>query len=371
MQDDVYKRSINSKQLRFISRSYLTRIPGVHFVGDAAADLLSCKQSFDQVQPVQPLRTTSSMDNHNVTMPTNLSDMPSDKLHTFLNSFDVVLSDCDGVLWIIDDIIPKSIETLMKLQNLGKKVYLVSNNSLMSFDLFKKKTLAGGMDLKQEQLIVTSKVIAWYLNKINFRDEVFVIASDTFRQVMADHGIKMAPKLRIPRDDDIPKIVEVVFDSESTKAVVVDFSVGANWLTIAHAVVCLTNKDVLYLTGTMDEWLICGKDKKVLGWGPIIDAMSRQTGRTPIMCAKPSNVLKDYVREVCQINDPKRCLFIGDSSSTDMAFATECGFQKLFVESGLDKIGDFEENVQTRPDYYLPSLGALSNRIDQLYGKSS
>lgn len=312
------------------------------------------------------------MDNHAAVRPTNLSDMTSDQLRNFLNSFDVVLSDCDGVLWIINKRIPGAVETLKRLQDLGKRVFLVSNNSLLSFDRYKQKVRPGGLELKKEQLIITSKVIAWYLNKINFRDEAFVIGSKAFRQVLAEHGIKMAPESRpVPNEDDLQKTVEAVFDVESTKAVVADFSLHDGWAKFAHAVICLCNKDVLYLTGTMDEWLICGKDKRVLGSGPIIEMMSRQSGRTPIECAKPSGVLKDCVRELCQIKDPKRCLFIGDSTSTDMPFATECGFQKLFVESGLEKIGDAMKNPQTRPDYYLSSLGALLNGIDQLYGKSN
>ncbi|XP_076294624.1 uncharacterized protein LOC143215902 [Lasioglossum baleicum] len=357
---------------RFISRCYLTGPRGVRVIDNAVAGRTSLTASFEQVRAVHARMTAPSMDNHEFSRPNNLSEMTSDQLRTFLNSFDVVLSDCDGVLWIINERIPGAVETLKRLQDLGKRIFLVSNNSLLSFDRYKQKVRPGGLELKQEQLIITSKVIAWYLNKIDFRDEVFVIGSKAFRQVLADHGIKMTPESRpVPNEDDVQETVEAVFDIESTKAVVADFSLNAGWAKFAYAVTCLGNKDVLYLTGTMDEWLICGQDKRVIGSGPIIDMMSRQSGRTPIECAKPSSVLKDCVRELCQIKDPKRCLFIGDSTSTDMPFATECGFQKLFVESGLDKIGDAMKNPQTRPDYYLSSLGALLNSIDQLYGKNS
>lgn len=308
------------------------------------------------------------MDEHAITMPRNLSDLTSDQLRTFLNSFDVVLTDCDGVLWIVDKPIPGSVKTLKRLQDLGKRVYLVSNNSLLTFERYHQKVSHGGLDLKQEQLIIPSKVIAWYLNKVNFRDEVFVIGSKAFRQVLADHGIKMAPESCPTSDEcDFTKFLNAVFDVESTKAVVADFSLNGGWAKLAYAVTCLRNKDVLYLAGTMDEWLICGENKRVLGCGPIIDVMSKQSGRTPIECAKPSGVLKDYVQEMCQIEDPKRCLFIGDSISTDMPFATMCGFQKLFVLSGLDGILDAMQNAYTQPDYYISSLGSLVNAIDELY----
>ena len=45
--------------------------------------------------------------------------------------------------------------------------------------------------MSQEEIITTAKVITWYLKKINFRDEAFVISSPVFRQVLLDGGIKL------------------------------------------------------------------------------------------------------------------------------------------------------------------------------------
>lgn len=49
------------------------------------------------------------------------------------------------------------------------------------------------------------------------------------------------------------------------------------------------------------------------GSGPLIDLISRQSGRTPLEFAKPSEKLKDYVFDMCNVKDPSRCLMIGDS----------------------------------------------------------
>ncbi|KZC08050.1 PREDICTED: 4-nitrophenylphosphatase-like [Dufourea novaeangliae] len=302
----------------------------------------------------------------------NLSEMTVEQARDFIESFDVVLSDCDGVLWYVDRPINGAIETLKRLQDLGKRVYLVSNNSTTSFDRYNEKVRSGGLELKPEQMISPSTVIAWYLKKINFRDEAYVIASPAFRETLRDAGIRMTPENypSVP-DDDAQAIVKAVLNVRSIKAIIVDFSLECNWAKMALAISCLKNDDVLYLTGAQDDWVVCGNDKKILGPGPLINIITKQSGRTPIECAKPSNVLKEHVLELCNVKEPKRCLFIGDTILMDMKFATMSGFQKLFVETGLDTIEDAIRDDELRPDYYISGLDALRTIIDSLPSNSA
>jgi len=49
--------------------------------------------------------------------------------------------------------------------------------------------------------------------------------------------------------------IKEILDRPSVKAVIVDFNVHCNWSMLALAISCLKRKDVLYLTGTTDEWV--------------------------------------------------------------------------------------------------------------------
>ena len=61
-----------------------------------------------------------------------IGSMSQSELDDFLNSFDTVLTDCDGVLWTGSVAIDGSPEVIQALRKLGKKVIYVTNNSTKS-----------------------------------------------------------------------------------------------------------------------------------------------------------------------------------------------------------------------------------------------
>ena len=66
----------------------------------------------------------------------NLS--PEDQ-KAFFNSFDTVLTDCDGVLWSGNNPINGSVEMIHKFREMGKKVIYVTNNATRSRKEYSKK----------------------------------------------------------------------------------------------------------------------------------------------------------------------------------------------------------------------------------------
>lgn len=60
---------------------------------------------------------------------TNLSKLTKEEVRRFINSFDTVLTDCDGVLWLDNEIIDKAPQVINQLRELGKKIFYITNNS--------------------------------------------------------------------------------------------------------------------------------------------------------------------------------------------------------------------------------------------------
>lgn len=70
---------------------------------------------------------------------TNLANLSKAEIKNFVESFDCVLTDCDGVLWLDNNLFEGSPQVLKYMRELGKKIFYVTNNSTKFRDEFVQK----------------------------------------------------------------------------------------------------------------------------------------------------------------------------------------------------------------------------------------
>lgn len=77
-----------------------------------------------------------------IKLPTNVTTMGKAKIKEWLTSYDMILTDCDGVLWTFENVIGKAPEVINKFVANGKKVYFITNNSTKTRQEFVQKNKA-------------------------------------------------------------------------------------------------------------------------------------------------------------------------------------------------------------------------------------
>ena len=125
----------------------------------------------------------------------------------WVSSFDTVLTDCDGVLWVGADPVPGSPELVQRMRQLGKRVFYVTNNSTKHRREYKTKVdkLGFGGEMvnrklkgiiqSQDDIIGTAYLAAAYLEEVGFDKSklVYVVGSTGITQELDDVGIKYLP----------------------------------------------------------------------------------------------------------------------------------------------------------------------------------
>lgn len=95
-----------------------------------------------------------------------------------------------GVLWVLNHPIHGSPDVINRLQELGKRVYFVTNNSTKSQSGFLEKAKTLGYKLPDDCLLSTSYAAAKYLEKRKFTKKVYLIGSSGIAQELDNVGIK-------------------------------------------------------------------------------------------------------------------------------------------------------------------------------------
>lgn len=121
--------------------------------------------------------------------------MTDQQVRDWINSFDTVMTDCDGVLWVGAEAIKGSPEVIRRFRELGKRVFYVTNNSTKHRREYKAKVDKLGFGGDLDEIIGTGYLAAAYLEEVGFDKNklVYVVGSKGITQELDDVGIKYLP----------------------------------------------------------------------------------------------------------------------------------------------------------------------------------
>ncbi|XP_060525781.1 glycerol-3-phosphate phosphatase-like [Cylas formicarius] len=302
----------------------------------------------------------------------DLAHASREEFTRFVNSFDYVFCDIDGTLVLTGAVIPGAQECVSKFRSQGKRVAYFTNNGFTKIERIRSKLKA--FSPGDDDVITPTKSIVLYLKRIKFDRAIYVIGTPNLVESLREAGFEIAsfePDQIGDADDELWEMRKQCLATRKTEvgAVIADVDFKFTLVKAQRAVALLNAApDVLFLCGATDDSTSLGDGIKMVGPKYYVEAIEHLTGRKHTALAKPSVNMKEVLQENFKITDPRRVLFIGDSISSDMGFAANCGFQKLLVLSGTahrSDVEDWRHLAEHVPDYYVTDIGVFNELLNK------
>ncbi len=226
----------------------------------------------------------------------------------------------DGVTNLGDSPIPGAAETITAIQQTGRKVYFLTNNSSRSRAFYKKKLAGFGIDVDERFIFTSAYAAALYLAAQNSGKNVYVVGEHGLAEELESAGLTP-----VTSTDQYPytQIDYVVVGID--RAFTYDKLFYAHHaLTRGHAELIATNRDSTYPT----------EDGEIPGGGSIVAAVATACGREPITIGKPSPFALEMILRDAGATAPESAM-VGDRLDTDIAAGNNLGLHTVVVLTGV------------------------------------
>jgi len=245
----------------------------------------------------------------------------------------------DGTLWRWSELIKDAKTTVDKLRNEGKKVYIVTNNSLLTRKGLATRLQKLGLKIKPGSILTSGHVTA---------------------QLLSDKGVSKAYVLGEQGlvDELTAKDIKI---SDSCKDIVVSLDRNMNYWKLAKAAKLINKGANFWSTGTAPV-LDVGK-RKIPGEGAYIEALKTITGQEPQLLGKPSDYMKNAISDEFGLY-PEKTIMIGDSLRSDIVLGNKLGLRTGLVLGGESKKEDLRNaNGIEVPNFVFQDIKRILRKV--------
>jgi glycerol-1-phosphatase len=257
-----------------------------------------------------------------------------------VDSYDLIILDLDGVIYLIDKPIPGAAETVERLHAERTPIAYVTNNaSRRAVDV---ATLLTGMGVPAEagEVLTSAGAAATLLAaRLPAGAPVLVVGADALRAEVRDAGL--AP---VERFEDGPA------------AVVQGYGPEVGWRILAEAALSV-RAGALWMATNTDRTLPSARGP-LPGNGSLVAVLETALDREPdVVVGKPQPALFATAAEQAKAHRP---LVVGDRLDTDIEGAVSAGMDSLLVLSGISDRADLlAAPAQRRPTFVAADVTAL------------
>lgn len=183
-----------------------------------------------------------------------LNKAKKSEIKQWINSFDTVLSDCDGVLWLGDRVLPGSPDVINFFKSIGKQIYFITNNSEKIRSEFVQKAQKLGYKVDVSNILSSAYMAAAYLKERNFKKTAYVVGTTGISRELKMAGINSTgtgPDVLKSNIDDL--LHNEFLPSHDIGAVVVGYDEHFSMPKLTKACAYLDDHDVEFIATNADE----------------------------------------------------------------------------------------------------------------------
>jgi glycerol-1-phosphatase len=260
-------------------------------------------------------------------------------LSPLVSSYDHVLLDLDGCVWVGEQCTPDAPTAIAELRDAGKSLAFLTNDPGRSPEEYVRKLWSLGLRASLEEVVTVGAAIQHLLAEGATGTKVYVIGSPAIFRHVADAGMR---------------IVNGTGRASEARLVVIaghdDFHFSelraATQAVLAGAEMIATSRDRTFPA----------EDGLWPGTGAIVAALEYATERQARIVGKPD---PQMFRTAVDRLGPGRTLVIGDRIDSDLSGATAAGLDAAIVLTGVSTRSQAEAASEPKPVAIAENLGAL------------
>ncbi len=260
-------------------------------------------------------------------------------LSPLLESYDHVLLDLDGCVWVSTTLTPHAREALSALRAAGKTITFVTNDTALAPEEYVRKLWALGLQAALEEVVTVGSAIQFLLAQRASGAATFVIGSAAIVRHVADSG------QRVVNGTDRAAEAELVVIAAHEK-LTYDELRTATRAVLGGAEMLAAGRDRTFPTA----------DGPSPGTGLVVAGLEYATGQRARNAGKPDPVIFQTALDRIGAG---RALMVGDRLDSDLAGAAAAGLDGAIVLTGVSTREQAEAATDPAPVAIAENLHAL------------
>ena len=255
------------------------------------------------------------------------------------DTFDALLFDLDGVVYIGPDAVPGAVDGIAAAQAQGVRCIYVTNNASRTAAEVAEHLRALGLALDDADVVTSSMAGASLVSDLVPSGKVLAVGGDGVWSALRERGFE-------PVDTYTPDVV----------AVMQGYGPNVGWRDLAEATFAV-RAGVPWIATNLDFTFPTPKGVAP-GNGSLIRLVADVAGRQPdAVAGKPEPAL---LNEAVRRTGATRPLMVGDRLDTDIAAGNRLGIPTLLVLTGVcDAATAFAAVGEEAPTFIADDLGCL------------